>query len=325
MVRTDGLYHPDVRVVVLPSEDGVRFVLSLLCVALFLGCDRSGRDALVLYTSQDQFYVEPILREFTRQTGVQVRAVFDTESAKTAGLANRLRQEAARPRCDVFWSNEEMHTRLLMHEGVIKPDAVRTVGYRTRRIVVNTNLVSMADAPSDLMALTNSVWKNKVASAYPLYGTTSSHFVALRQLWGEEVWTRWCEGLVANGARIVDGNSVVVRLVGSGEVLVGLTDSDDVAAGNRAGLPVAALPLTPEMPAIANTISVVSADRASEAARLMDFLSSGETINGLLQAGALEGGDIRSVAASTLPISWTSVPTELPLAQKTLKQIFLRS
>ena len=97
-------------------------VIAAICLA---GCQSSERPAVVLYTSQDQFFAEPILREFTRETGIEVRAVFDTESAKTAGLANRLRQEASHPRCDVFWSNEEMHTRLLIHEGVIQSNAAR--------------------------------------------------------------------------------------------------------------------------------------------------------------------------------------------------------
>ena len=59
---------------------------------------------------------------------------------------------------------------------------------------------------------------------------------------GEERWQAWCRALQANRPFLVDGNSVVVNLVGRGEAWIGLTDSDDIAAGRRDGLPIAELP-----------------------------------------------------------------------------------
>src|SRR6187455_1304760 len=102
--------------VVLPQEDRmIRCVGAILLSLLLLGCGRNA-EHVVLYTSQDQFYAEPILAQFTKDTGIEVRPVFDTESAKTAALAHRLRAEKSNPQCDVFWSNEEMHGRLLARD-----------------------------------------------------------------------------------------------------------------------------------------------------------------------------------------------------------------
>ena len=300
----------------------MRAVLIALVVLLAGGCGRGARDAVVLYTSQDQFYAEPILREFMLSTGIEVRSVFDTESVKTAGLANRLRQEASNPRCDVFWSNEEMHARMLAGEGVFPADSIRTVGYRTRRLVVNTNLMPLARAPRQLMDLTNSEWKGKIALAYPLYGTTGSQFLALRRLWGQEAWTRWCEGLVANDAKVVDGNSVVVKLVGAGEAWIGLTDSDDVAAGRRNGLPVEQAPMTDELLVIPNTLCVVRNREAPEVARLVEFLSNEAAVDRLVAAGALEGSEIPSEG---LKMNWNGLRAELDEALAELKRIFLRT
>src|SRR5687768_12588913 len=146
--------------VVLSSED--RMIRALFAAMLLLtGCAK--RDYVVLYTSQDQFYAEPILKEFTAATGIEVRPVFDTESAKTAALAHRLRAEKKNPQCDVFWSNEEMHTRFLVRDGVIASNDCQTVGFRTRRVVINTNLVPASNAPETLVALTNATWRGKVA------------------------------------------------------------------------------------------------------------------------------------------------------------------
>ena len=122
-------------------------------------------------------------------------------------------------------------------------NGLATFGYRTRRLVINTNRLAMANAPHSLTELTNAFWRGKVALAYPLFGTTATHFLALRQHWGPERWLAWCQALAANQPFLVDGNSVVVKLVGRGEAWIGLTDSDDIAAGQREGSPVTALPV----------------------------------------------------------------------------------
>src|SRR6266496_1268046 len=104
---------------------------------------------VVIYTSQDQVYAEPILSEFQRQTGIEVRAVYDSESVKTVGLVNRLIAEKDRPQCDLFWNNEELRTRQLAAFGVF--EKWTAVGHRSRRLAVNTNKVSLAAAPHSLM------------------------------------------------------------------------------------------------------------------------------------------------------------------------------
>lgn len=301
----------------------MRSPLLLALLFLYTACD-SAEHEVVLYTSQDQFYAEPILQEFTRETGIRVRTVFDTESAKTAGLANRLRHEAPHPRCEVFWSNEEMHTRLLARDGVVDESAIRTVGYRTRRLVLNTNLLSSAQLPSSLLELTNEYWRGKVALAYPLYGTTSSHFLALRQQWGAERWLQWCRALARNNTKVLDGNSVVVKLVGAGEAWIGLTDSDDIAAGLRSGLPVTAAPVTPEMLVIPNTIVPV-APLTDHGRRLMDFLSRPETAARLAALGALEGADPGAITNKIHRIDWRTAASEVNSVMETLREIFLRS
>jgi iron(III) transport system substrate-binding protein len=75
---------------------------------------------VVVYAAQDQVYAEPILREFEKETGIKVKAVYDSEAVKTVGLANRLLAERSLPQCDVFWGNEEMRTRQLAAQNVFR-------------------------------------------------------------------------------------------------------------------------------------------------------------------------------------------------------------
>jgi len=298
----------------------IRVLLAIFSL-LLAGCAKP--DHVVLYTSQDQFYAEPILKDFTEQTGIEVRSVFDNESAKTAALANRLRAEQANPQCDVFWSNEEMHTRLLAREGILPVGQIKAVGFRTRQIVINTNMLSAADAPKSLLELGHDKWRGKVALAYPLFGTTSAHFMALRQNWGDQKFREWCEALVQNSAKVVDGNSIVVRLVGAGECAIGLTDSDDIQAGLNQGFPIAAVPDFREQFIIPNTIAVVSATPHSAlASQLAEFLSSSNTLQHLTRLGALAGADV-GAAPQSIPVDWSKA--NLEELNGVLKLIFLRS
>lgn len=268
-------------------------LISLLAFVVWIGCGPPGR-VVVVYTSQDQVYAEPIFENFRRMTGIKVLPVFDSESIKTAGLVQRLLTERGHPRADIFWSNEEMLAHQLVESGVIDSNSWVRTGYRARRLIINTNAVKISDAPKSLEDLTAAKWSGRVAMAYPAYGTTAAHMVALRQLWGDAKWRKWCEALAANKPFVVDGNSVVVNLVGAGEAWVGLTDSDDLAAGQRYGLPIVAItsnsPIADEFLLIPNSIGkVVGAPHAYEAERLSDYLKSEEALTPLLKEKALEG------------------------------------
>ncbi len=297
--------------------------LGLVCLLLILGCQPDERPEVVVYTSQDQVYAQEIFDAFTAETGVRVAPLFDSESVKTAGLVNRLVAERARPRCDVFWSNEEMMLRRLGEQGVLESDALVTFGFRSRRLIVNTNLVAVEERPDSLEALTQPKWRGRVVVAYPLFGTTATHMMALRASWGAERWERWCRGLVENECLMVDGNSAVVRLVGSGEVSLGLTDSDDLRVGQRNGLPLAALPLDEWMSLIANSAApVVGRPHPRTADQFLTYLQTPAPQALLVDRGALEGLDTSGLPH--LEADWSLVMGQYEAAYAWLDQTFLR-
>ncbi len=281
---------------------------------------------VIAYCAQDQVYAEPIFREFSRQTGIKVRAVYDSEAVKTVGLANRLLAERTHPQCDLFWGNEELRTRQLAAQGVFRAtNGWLAVGYRSRRVAINTKRLALATAPHSLLDLTNETWRGKVALAYPQFGTTATHFHALRQYWGEEHWQAWCRALAANKPLLVDGNSVVVKMVGRGEAWVGLTDSDDVAAGQAEGLSIAPLPSTGETLRIPNTVGVICGAPHPEAAqRLFEYLQRPEVLRELVAAHALEGLSPSEVTTPVLKVDWDTLLRDLETTTAALNAIFLR-
>ncbi len=301
----------------------LHLLTSILFAGLASGCTRDEARSVVVYTSQDQVYAEPILKEFERETGVKVRAVYDSEAVKTVGLVNRLLAENHRPQCDVFWNNEELRTRQLAAKGVIEKWAA--VGYRSRRIAVNTNKLSLASAPQSLSELTNAAWRGKVALAYPLFGTTATHFLALRQFWGDERWRGWCRAFAANKPLLVDGNSVAVKLVANGEAWIGLTDSDDIAAEQREGAPIAPLPLTDESLLIPNTLALVRGAPHGQAAECVyAYLQRSDVEKKLVAAQAFEAESAQRATVATLKPDWSQLLADLDAGTASLKEIFLR-
>ena len=213
---------------------------------------------VVLYSSVD----EPLLRElvdvYTTAHRARVLVVGDTEATKTTGLLQRLLAERASPRCDVWWSNEAFSTIGLARQGILEPLPIaaelRTLGWpaeligaddrwigfaqRARAIVSNVQRVPAERAPTSLSDLLKPELKGRIGMARPQFGTTRGHVAALVAAHGADATEAYLAALKANGVRLYDGNSLVVRAVAIGEIDVGLTDTDDIFAGERNGWPV---------------------------------------------------------------------------------------
>ena len=122
----------------------------------------------------------------------------------------------------------------------------------------------------------------------------------------------------------MDGNSVVVKLVASGEAWVGLTDTDDVAAALREGLPVVAVPLSEDGLVIPNTIGWVRGSRRVPAAEaLAEFLQSSAVVERLIAAGALVGQKPEG-AGQGIVVNWDDLLRDHAAAMSQLKALFLR-
>jgi iron(III) transport system substrate-binding protein len=131
--------------------------------------------------------------------------------------------------------------------------------------------------------------------------------------------------VASNKPLLVDGNSVVVKMVGRGEAWIGLTDSDDVAAGQAEGLPIAPWPMNEETLLMPNTVAVVrAAPHPQPAQRLFEYLRQREVVQELVAAHALEGFSASAVSTPTLKVNWDALLGNLDGTTAELNQIFLR-
>lgn len=212
-------------------------------------------DSVVVYTALDRQFSEPILREFTAQTGIRVLPVYDTESTKTVGLTNRIIAEANRPRCDVFWNNEILNTVRLQQQGLLQPchppqatnypaEFQDPNGYwfgfaaRARVLIVNTERVAREQMPDSIADLADPNWAGKIGIAKPLYGTTATHAACLFAQLGPARARELFDAIKANDVQVEGGNKVCAVKVGAGQLAFALTDTDDAIEEVDSGKPV---------------------------------------------------------------------------------------
>jgi iron(III) transport system substrate-binding protein len=337
----------------MPSRSRLLVAIALLTLPAVVACAES--DSVVVYVSLDQPFSEPILREFERETGIRVNAVYDVEAAKTTGLVNRIIAESARPVADVFWNNEFAQTIALQQRGLLMPyespsatdippqfrdEEAHWTGFaaRARVLIVNSELVPPEQTPDSIFDLCDPAWRGEVGIANPLFGTTATHAAALFAYLGEAEAKAYFEELRANGVLIVDGNSVVRDMVASGELKVGLTDTDDAYVSIERGDPV--IMVFPDQDGIGtfsipNTVMLVSGcPNPDDAKQLIDFLLSVQVEEALAHASSRQmplrsavptPGDMPSLAElRSMDVRAQEVTGWMPSSSAWLREAFLR-
>ena len=179
-------------------------MVASLTTSFYLSGLENSQKTVVVYTSVDQIYSEPILKDFENKSGIQVLAVYDVEATKTTGLVNRLIAEKGSPKADVFWNGEFAQTILLKEYGILAtyhspnandvpiiykdPEGFWTgFGGRARVLLVNKNLLQPAEYPTSVYDLINPGFPgDQIGIAYPMFGTSATHAAALYAFLGRE-------------------------------------------------------------------------------------------------------------------------------------------
>ncbi len=290
------------------SRRKIAWLLGLTLLSLASCGGRAGPiKTVVVYSALDREFAGPILEQYSKATRVATPVKFDVESTKTVGLVNLIIAEAPAPRCDLFWNNEILNTIRLSEKGLLArfepanagviPDVFKSAngdwyGFaaRARVLLVNTELLPEKERPHGIGDLLMPQFRGRTGIAKPLFGTTATHAACLFAVWGDDRAQSYYRALKASGVRVYSGNKQVALAVGSGEIAVGMTDTDDAMGEVDAGRPVAIIYPdrgTNELGTlfIPNTIALVKGSKHREAAqKLADHLLSPE-IEAKLAAG----------------------------------------
>ncbi len=341
-------------------------LIGLLSSLLLASC--GAEPDLVVYISLDQVFSAPLIDEFEAETGLTVRAEYDTEASKTVGLVKRIQEEAKRnPRCDVYWNNEIAQTVRLSEQGLLQPyDSPSAAdipakfrdpehlwtGFaaRARVLIVNTELVPDSSSIRGMDDLLDERWAGKAGIARPLTGTTLTHATALYQVLGEERASAWLTAIASGQhsdpprVNVVGSNGQLMKLVGTGELAWGWTDTDDFRVAQLKGYPVRAiLPDQEAQPGeteplgtllIPNTVAILKgAPHPDAAQRFVDWVLSREVEQRLAEARSAQipvrpdvprPDHVRSDFA-VMDVDYVELGRRIAERTETLKNLFLKT
>ena len=285
-----------------------RYFLAALGVLALAGC--SPRQAatppdmsapadkrVVLYCSIDDVYAKPLIEKLKQRTGLEIVALFDTESTKTAGLTTRIRTEKSRPRADVLWTSALLQVLLLQQDGLLdaydsptardlaprfRGQSWAGVGTRARLIVTSAN--GPFDGPARLFNNGPVIVMDRLTFApgiamkgghsNPQFGTASDEAAALYAR-NPNAALEFYESFKTAKTRILPGNGDVARAVADGDLKFGWTDTDDYLAQKKRGKPIVVAPTKLGNILVPGAVAVVkSAPHPANARKLFDAIAS---------------------------------------------------
>ncbi|WP_261624679.1 extracellular solute-binding protein [Nesterenkonia marinintestina] len=200
------------------------------------GEEAADQDSLVLYSGRNEELIQPLIDDFTEETGVEV----DVRYGDTAELAAQLLEEGDNTDADVFLAQDAGALGQVASEGMFDtldselldqvPEIYRDadeqwVGLsgRLRTLIYNEDLVDEDELPERVEDINDEEYQGRVAVA-PTNASFQSFVTAYRELEGDEAAEDFLSGLAENDAPIREKNGEIVTDVASGSLEMGLVN-----------------------------------------------------------------------------------------------------
>lgn len=195
--------------------------------------DSAEATSFTLYSGRDEELVQPLIDQFTEETGIDV----DVRYGDSAELAAQLLEEGDGTPADAFYSQEVGAIGALQKADLLGelPDDVvgladerfqpadgsAWVGVtgRSRVIVYNEGLVETA--PESVTELTDPQYEGQVAWV-PGNAGFQAFVTGFRVSEGDDAAREWLEAMQDNGATAYEGNTEVLEAVEAGDQPIGL-------------------------------------------------------------------------------------------------------
>lgn len=187
--------------------------------------------SLVLYSGRAEDLVQPIIDQFTEETGIEVEVRY----AGTAELAAQLLEEGESSPADAYLAQDAGALGAVAKAGLFQPipaeffDLVNPafsgadnlwVGLSGRVRVLNYNPEKVTELPKSVLELAEPQWQGRIGIA-PTNASFQAFVTAMRITEGEDVTANWLEGMKRNGV-VFEKNSAILEAVETGQVDAGL-------------------------------------------------------------------------------------------------------
>ena len=196
------------------------------------GCAAT-EESLTLYSGRKETLVQPLLDQFTADTGIEVEVRY----AGTSETAALILEEGDNTNADVFFGVGGAALGALSRAGAfveidqeildLVPAKFRSVdgdwiGTSGRARIMVYNKENVTEIPASVMELANAEWKDRIAIA-PSYGSFQAFVTAMRVIEGNDAAFEWLEAMNEN-ALIFSKDEEVMEAVESGVADAGLVN-----------------------------------------------------------------------------------------------------
>lgn len=287
------------------------FIVVLLGLFSTYGVVASGK--VVVYSPAPKTTSDLIVELWNKKyPDIQVEII----SAGTGELATRIKTERVNPRADILLTGgkETVDTMLdLLQPYKCANDAAFKKEFKhpeyyyyafslpLQVFIINTNLVSEADAPKSWKELGDPKWAGKIIMANPaVSGSAYAQLNIMLQLHG---WN--LVGKVVKNANITSSSKLAYQNVANGEYAIGLTGEANVFNLMQAGFPVKPVYPTDGTALRYDTVAIIkNGPNPENAKKFIDFVTSKEVYSAIAEA------ESRRMGRSDVAVKAGLIPTD---------------
>jgi iron(III) transport system substrate-binding protein len=189
------------------------------------------KSSIVVYAGRSEALIQPIVDQFTSDTGIAVEVRY----AGSAELAAQLLEEGQNSPADIFFAQDAGALGAVAKAGLLTklPDEIlglvspqysaadgSWVGVSGRVRVLVYNPDNVANVPSSVFDLAAPEWQGRIGIA-PTNASFQAFVTAMRVLHGEDKTLEWLRAMKTNGV-IYEKNSAILEAVENKSVDAGL-------------------------------------------------------------------------------------------------------
>ena len=216
------------------NNRSILFNYFLFTLSLFFLIGTVHAETITLYSGRSKSLVDPIIQQFEKETGIEVKVSY----ANTAQLTAKLRTEGAKSGASLFWAQDAGPLGNISKNGLFSklpksilakvPKTFRNVdGFwvatsgRARVLAYAPERVKTEELPKSVFDLTQARWRGKVGWA-PLNASFQAFVTAMRSQIGEERTEKWLRDMKKNGTKAYPKNTPIIEALAAGEIDLGL-------------------------------------------------------------------------------------------------------
>jgi iron(III) transport system substrate-binding protein len=205
-------------------------LLALLAAMVILAAGCGGEKVLTIYAGRSANLVQPLLEQFSIDTGIRIRVRYGDGTDLALGIL----EEGNNSPADVYYGQDVGALGALKSEGrlsqlpqnilnKVDPTFRSNDGFwvgtsgRARVIVYNTDDILPANLPASILDYTAPQWRNRLGIV-PRSDGFPEFVTALRVTKGDDFARNWLQALKANNPRTYGNNLSAIQAVANNEI-----------------------------------------------------------------------------------------------------------